>query len=152
MTSISAARRPISAQQLRAIMSETRDAACHCWRETEDKLPHSMATAWVIYVAGAIRPAGAPAEIDAILNRQGANGWWAMFPSTGDERNASTSATAWTALGAASPAEKDLIAPEQRWQVDRAVKSAAAWLIERALPDEARWTGISAGPDLRAQP
>src|SRR5262249_40788925 len=34
---------------------------------------------------------------------------------------------------------KGLIAPDQRWQVERAVKSAAAWLAERALPNEARW-------------
>ena len=131
---------PISAQQLRAIMSETRDASCQCWRETEDKLPHSMASAWVIYSLAQYDQRAAPAEIDAILNRQGANGWWAMFPSTDDERNASTSATAWTALALHHQLKKDLIAPEQRWQVDRAVKSAAAWLIERALPDEARWT------------
>jgi len=131
---------PISAQQLRAIMSETRDISCHCWRETEDKLPHSMASAWVIYSLAQYGQPAAPAEIDAILTRQGANGWWAMFPSTDDERNASTSATAWTALALHHQLKKDLIAPEQRWQVDRAVKSAAAWLIERALPDEARWT------------
>jgi hypothetical protein len=131
---------PISGQQLRAIMSETRDASCHCWRETEDKLPHSMAAAWVIYSLAQYDQRAAPAEIDAILNRQGANGWWAMFPSTDDERNASTSATAWTALALHHQLKKGLIAPEQRWQVDRAIKSAAAWLIERALPDEARWT------------
>jgi hypothetical protein len=130
---------PISGEQLRAIMSETRDGTCNCWRETEDKLPHSMASAWVVYSLAQYDQRAAPAEIDAILNRQGANGWWAMFPSTDDERNASTSATAWTALALHHQLKRDLIAPEQRWQVDRAVKSAAAWLIERALPDEARW-------------
>jgi hypothetical protein len=131
---------PISAQQLRAIMSETRDASCQCWRETEDKLPHSMASAWVVYSLAQYDQRAVPAEIDAILNRQGANGWWAMFPSTDDERNASTSATAWTALALHHQLRKGLIAPEQRWQVERAVKNAAAWLIQRALPDEARWT------------
>jgi hypothetical protein len=35
--------------------------------------------------------------------------------------------------------KKGFIAPERRWEVDRAVKSAAAWLIERTLPNEARW-------------
>ena len=130
---------PISGQQLRAIMSETRDIGCHCWRETEDKLPHSVASAWVIYVLAQYDQPALPAEIDAILNRQAANGWWAMFPSNSDERNASTSATAWTALALHHQLKKGLIAPEQRWQVDRAVKSAAAWLIERTLPNEARW-------------
>ena len=57
-----------------------------------------MATAWVIYSLAQYDQRAAPGEIDAILDRQGANGWWAMFPATGDERNASTSATAWTAL------------------------------------------------------
>lgn len=130
---------PISGPQLRAIMSETRDIGCQCWRETEDKLPHSVASAWVVYSLAQYDQPALPAEIDAILNRQAANGWWAMFPSTSDERNASTSATAWTALALHHQLKKGFIAPERRLEVDRAVKNAAAWLIERTLPNEARW-------------
>lgn len=130
---------PISGQQLRAIMSETRDVSCQCWRETEDKLPHSMASAWVIHSLAQYGQRASPAEIDAILNRQGRTGWWAMFPSTGDERNASTSATARTALALHYQLKKNLIALEQRARVEAAVKNAAAWLIGRATPDEARW-------------
>jgi len=133
-------RPPISGEQLRAIMSQTRDAGCQCWRETEDKLPHSMASAWVIYALAQYDQRALPAEIDAILDRQGRTGWWAMFPSTGDERNASTSATAWTTLALHHQLRKNLIAPEQRARVESAVKNATEWLIGRAQPDEARWT------------
>jgi len=129
----------ISGQQLRAIMSETRDAGCQCWRETEDKLPHSVASAWVIYSMAQYDQRALPAEIDAILDRQSRGGWWAMFPSNGDERNASTSATAWTALALHHQLKKNLIASEQRARVEAAVKNAAAWLIGRANPGEARW-------------
>jgi hypothetical protein len=134
-----AASPPISGQQLRAIMSETRDAGCQCWRETEDKLPHSMASAWVIYTLAQYDQRGLPAEIDAILDRQGRTGWWAMFPSNDDERNASTSATAWTTLALHHQLKKNLIAPEQRARAEAAVKKATTWLIGRANPDEARW-------------
>jgi AAA ATPase domain len=130
----------ISGQQLRAIMSENRDVSCQCWRETEDKLPHSMASAWVIYSLAQYDQRASPGEIDAILDRQARNGWWAMFPATGDERNASTSATAWTTLALHHQSKKNLISPEQRARVEAAIKNASAWLIGRALPDEARWT------------
>jgi hypothetical protein len=131
---------PVSGQQLRAFMSESRDVSCYCWRETEDRLPHSMATAWVMAALAHYDQAAAPAEIEAILNRQGQSGWWAMFPATSDERNASTSATAWTALGLHHLLKKNLIAPDQRARVEASVKNAYDWLIARAIPDEARWT------------
>jgi hypothetical protein len=131
---------PVSGQQLRAFMSESRDVSCHCWRETEDKLPHSMATAWVMAALAHYGQQATPAEIDAILDRQGRNGWWAMFPATSDERNASTSATAWTALGLHYLLQKNLIPPDQRARVEASVKNAHAWLIGRVIPDEARWT------------
>jgi AAA ATPase domain len=131
---------PISGTQLRAIMSETRDAGCQCWRETEDKLPHSMASAWVLYSLAQYGQPASRGEIDAVLERQGRSGWWAMFPATGDERNASTSATAWTALALHHQLQGNLIVPEQRARVEESVKRAAAWLIGRAAPDEARWT------------
>ena len=52
-----AARRPVivvtdtanGGQRLRAFMRSTRDSNCRCWRETEDKPAHSLATAWVLY-------------------------------------------------------------------------------------------------------
>ncbi len=131
---------PFDGQVLRAIMSETRDVSCHCWRETEDKLPHSMATAWAFSALAQYGQAAIPAEIEAVLNRQGPSGWWAMFPATAHERNASTSATAWTAYALHRLLQKNLIPPEQRGAVESAVKKASEWLIKRVQPDEARWT------------
>ena len=84
--------------RLREFMSTTRDPTCLCWRETEDKLPHTLASAWVLYALAVYDQPATRREIDAVLSRQGSGGWWAMFPATPDEANASTSATAWTVL------------------------------------------------------
>src|SRR6266700_3500485 len=127
-------------QRLRAFMSSMRDSICQCWRETEDKLPHSLATAWVLY---ALAHYGQPAtyeEIEDVLKRQGGTGWWAMFPSLPDEVNASTSATAWTVLALHHQLEKDLIAPEQRDAAKEAIERSTRWLTRRAVVGAARWT------------
>jgi hypothetical protein len=127
-------------QRLRAFMSSTRDSVCQCWRETEDKLPHSLATAWVLY---SLAHYGQPAtyeEIEDVLKRQGETGWWAMFPSLPDERNASTSATAWTVLALHHQFEKNLISAEQRDAVKQAIDRSMRWLTQRAVVGAARWT------------
>jgi len=51
------------------------------------------------------------------LERQGATGWWAMYPATPEEKNASTAATAWTTLALYHQLERKLVAPEQRDKV-----------------------------------
>jgi hypothetical protein len=127
-------------QRLRAFMSSTRDSICQCWRETEDKLPHSLATAWVLYSLAHYAQPATSEEIEDVLKRQGETGWWAMFPSLPDEANASTSATAWTALALHHQLEKELIAPEQRDAVKEAVERSTHWLTRRAVPGAARWT------------
>jgi hypothetical protein len=127
-------------QRLRAFMSSTRDTICQCWRETEDKLPHSLATAWVLYSLAHYGQPATHEEIEDVLKRQGETGWWAMFPSLPDEANASTSATAWTVLALHHQLEKDLIAPEQRDAVKEAVERSVRWLTRRAVVGAARWT------------
>jgi hypothetical protein len=127
-------------QRLRAYMSSTRDSICQCWREVEDKPPHSVVTAWVLY---ALAHYGQPAtyeEIEHVLKRQGETGWWAMFPSLPDEAYASTSATAWTVLALHHQLEKDLIAPGQRDAVKGAIDRSVRWLTRRAVVGAARWT------------
>jgi hypothetical protein len=127
-------------QQLRAFMSSTRDSICQCWRETEDKLPHSLATAWVLYALAHYGQPATSEEIEDVLKRQGETGWWAMYPSLPNEANASTSATAWTALALHHQLEKDLIAPEQRDTVKQAIEHSVRWLTRRAVVGAARWT------------
>ncbi len=131
--------------RLREFMSATRDPNCQCWRETEDKLPHTLATAWVIYALAHYGQPATKQEIEFVLSRQGQTGWWPMFPATADEANASTSATAWTALALHHQLENNLVAPEQRAAVATAIQKSVDWLAGRALPGKARWTEYPPG-------
>ena len=99
----------VQAEQLRQFMTANRDDQCKCWREDADKPPHSIVTAWVLLSLALYKQPAFPEEIDGVLRRQGPTGWWSMFPSTIDEKNASTSATALTALALHSQLERNLV-------------------------------------------
>jgi hypothetical protein len=140
---------PAKAGELRAFMTAQRDSQCSCWRETEDKLPHTVATAWVLYALALYDQPAEPAEIASLVARQGAEGWWSMFPATRDPGNASTAATAWAALALHTQLAHRLIEPPQLEAADAAVRKAVAWLRSRPLPGQARWTEYA--PDHTAE-
>jgi hypothetical protein len=129
-----------SGKKLRAFMTSASDQDCHCWRETKDKLPHSLVAAWVLYALARYGQPATAQEIDSILKRQDNDGWWAMFPATPDKRNASTSATAWTVLALHHQLERKLVLPAQQPKVAEAIQKAAGWLEGGALPGKARWS------------
>jgi hypothetical protein len=128
-------------KELREAVTATRDQGCWCWRESEAQLPHSFATAWVIYALAQYDQPATPEEIQSVLDRQGATGWWSMFfPARPEERNASTSATALTTLALHQQLARGLVVAEQQAQVSAAVRRGADWLTRRAIPGKARWT------------
>jgi hypothetical protein len=104
-----------------------------------------LVTAWVLYALADYDQPATPEEISLLLQRQGETGWWSMFPSTPDEVNASTAATAWTLLALHHQYERKLIGPEQRPAVSEAMRKTLAWLTGRALPGQARWTEYPPG-------
>ena len=65
---------PPIAAKLRTFMTERRDPECYCWRETDDKLPHTVATAWVLYALALYHQPAEPQEIAALLDRQAYGG------------------------------------------------------------------------------
>src|SRR5262249_53415920 len=107
---------------------------------TEDKLPHTMASAWVLYSLALYDQAAEPKELDWFLGRQSPQGWWSMFPSTPAAGNASTAATALSLLALHEQLVHKLVSPSQAAQVSAAVDRGAAWLAQRAIPGQARWT------------
>jgi hypothetical protein len=126
-------------RKLREFMTEHRDPSCHCWRETDDALPNTVTTAWVLYALARYDQPTTAGEIESVLKRQGPGGWWSMYPATPEEKNASTSATAWTALALHHQLERRLVAAEQRAQVTEAIRKAVGWLERGARPGTARW-------------
>lgn len=131
--------------RLREFMTDNRDSMCQCWRETEDKLPHTLATAWVLFSLARYDQAATPEEIKFVLDRQNDDGWWAMFPATPDERNASTTATAWTVLALHEQLGNKLVGSDQGTRVEEAIRKAVDWLIRRAVAGSARWTEYPPG-------
>jgi hypothetical protein len=123
---------------LRAFMTKN-EVNCACWRENLNQPPHSIVTGWVLSVLARYGQGATPAEVEEVLHRQGATGWWSMFPSTADEGNASTSATAMTALALYNQLMSNGIMSDQRESVRKSIDRATNWLKERVLPREARW-------------
>jgi len=103
----------------------------------------------VLYALALYDQPAEPQEIAALLDRQGAEGWWSMFPATPDPGNASTAATAWASLALHAQLSRNLIGPEQRERAGAAIRNAAAWLRSRAEPGRARWTEYA--PDHTAE-
>jgi hypothetical protein len=126
------------ASKLRQFMTRN-EVECTCWRETLEQQPNSIVTAWVLSVLARYGQAATRAEIEYVLQRQGAAGWWSMFPSTQDDGNASTSATAMTALALYDQLVSDGISRDQQKSVKESIDRATGWLKKRVLPREARW-------------
>jgi len=128
-----------SSARLREFMTAQRSADCQCWRETEDKLPHTLATAWVFYALALYDQPATAQEIVSVLDRQRGDGWWSMYPSTPDPKNASTSATTWTIVALHQQLRKNLVAPEHKARVAGAIRKGTDWLRSKVLPGRARW-------------
>jgi hypothetical protein len=126
--------------ELREAVTATRDPICYCWRETDDKLPHSMATAWVVFSLALYDQSATVQEIEGILDRQGATGWWSMFPSGPEEGNASTAATAFNILALHEQIDHKLVSAAQQPKVSAAIDRGIKWLTGRIIPGKARWT------------
>jgi hypothetical protein len=127
------------AGELRQFMTSNHNSNCSCWSETSGQPPHAIVTAWVLSALAHYEQAATISEINWVLERQGSTGWWSMFPSTSDKANASTSATAMTALALFNQLAGNLIVPEQRDAVKQSIDRAVEWLKKRSLPGEARW-------------
>jgi hypothetical protein len=130
----------LTGHELREAVNVTKDAACHCWKETDDQLPHSMATAWVLFALGVYREPIAQDELVALLDRQAPAGWWSMYPARLTDGNASTAATAFIALSLHQQLKENLISPELIAKATAAMSKASEWLALRAIPGKARWT------------
>ena len=137
--------------ELREFMTKVRDPGCRCWRETEDKLPHTLATAWVLHALAQYGQPATSEEIASVLDTQRLDGWWSMFPATADEKNASTSATAWTVLALHELLQQRLVPAELRDLAAGSVRKGADWLARRSVAGGARWPEYTPGSSAEAQ-
>jgi hypothetical protein len=129
----------ITGTKLREFMTSKRSDSCFCWQESEDKFPHTVATAWVLYALATYSLEASEREIDWVLTKQNDAGWWSMFPATNDQENASTTATAWSVLAMHEQLRRNLVLPESKARVASAIRKGLAWLRKTQVPGRARW-------------
>jgi hypothetical protein len=124
---------------LRLFMAKNADNNCSCWKETADKMPHTVATAWVLYSLARYQIRPEHGSVSWLLSAQRSRGWWAMFPTTDDRRNASTSATAWAVLALNELRARHLLSSSDETLAAEATRKGIAWLRETRIIGKARW-------------
>jgi hypothetical protein len=139
---------PLTPDKLRSFMDENRDRTCSCWKETADKMPHTVASSWVLYSLARyqIQPGHPP--VSWLLDAQKPEGWWTMFPETDDKKNASTSATAWAVLALDELNERGLLSPDEQTLAAQAILRGTAWLKKTRLKGKARWKEYPEGQEV----
>jgi hypothetical protein len=114
------------------------DDSCGCWRETPEKPPHIVATCWVLYSLAESKIPSPAAPLKFLLDMQAGTGWWSIYPSSADQQNASTCATAWAVI--VLSAHKELVSDKALCnKLDAAVSAGAVWLRETRIKGRARW-------------
>lgn len=128
--------------EVRRYFAQTRDPGCACWRETQGKVEHRFATAWVLYSLAMAGESATPEELQSLLAAQSPDGWWSIFPSAPDPVNASTATTAWSLLALRRHLAARAVPEGMKPQVCESVKRASAWLYARAPRNAATglWT------------
>jgi len=116
------------------------DSACACWHETplRQSPPHIAASGWALFALAEIGVPATEPELRFFLSEQQSGGWWSLFPSTGNDKYASTFATSWALIGLQNQLSKGLIDQSALAEVSKAIATGAAWLIARR-GSHARW-------------
>ena len=117
-------------------------ADCNCWSEVtkpQVQLPdHIPTSAWILYAMAEIGVPATDAEVSFLLNEQAPAGWWSFFP-VGDERFASTYATAWALLALEHQRSRDLLGEAVASKVSSALARGSDWLVARREHDAVLW-------------
>jgi hypothetical protein len=140
--------RLLTADELKLFMERNIDRACSCWRETADKMPHTVASSWIMYALARYGIPPVQNSFSWLLTTQKPDGWWAMFPATDDKRNASTSATAWAVRTLNEMNVRDLLSPTEKVRAIDAIQKAVYWLEKTRLPGQARWKEYPEGQEV----
>jgi hypothetical protein len=139
---------PLTPEKFKSVIDGRIDRSCWCWKEAPDKLPHAVATSWVLYSMARYGISPPKEAVSAVLDRQAPNGWWSMFPTTGDERNASTSATSYSILALNELSTRHLVSPNDEARITLTIDKAIAWLKQTRVAGSARWKEYPDGQEV----
>jgi hypothetical protein len=107
--------------------------------------PHLDVTSWVLLAFAQLHYSVDSKELEFVLGSQKQAGWWPIYPSSDDERNASCDATAMTIWALH---EQLAVGAPDRDKITLAVASGAQWLYSQRSPKTARWRDYPAGRPL----
>jgi len=120
---------------------------CACWRVLPDgRYPnHVGVTSWVLRALAAYRVPAQAAELGFLLETQDGDGRWPLYAGAGEERFASSYATAAAiiALHEQSILQPD---PKLKERLAAAVQRGAQWLKKHSASEGARWADYPAWP------
>jgi hypothetical protein len=130
----------VDPQTAQIYLRSVADSACACWQEgpLKQSPPNIAASGWVLFSLAEIGIPASEAELRFLLKEQQSGGWWSIFPSSGDDKYASTLATSWALLGMQNQLARRLIVGPVSTEVQSAVATGAAWLIAHR-EKRARW-------------
>jgi hypothetical protein len=138
LTAASSGMTKIRAEVVRTYFRNT-EIACDCWQETPGNSPPNVAVSgWVLLALAELNFAATEAQVRFFLKEQTRDGWWSVFPTTGDEANASTFGTAWALIGLQTQLRKKLIPQIMEEEVSNAIGKGSSWLI-RHQGSGSRW-------------
>jgi hypothetical protein len=126
---------------------EQRASTCHCWRQHPDSpADHIGATAWVLLAFSRMKHPPSEGEIKFIVSNQHSAGWWPQYPSTDQEENASTYATALSVWALHELSTRNLVPSNQKVGVESAILAGREWLISHHVQDRpGTWKDYQAG-------
>jgi hypothetical protein len=117
-------------------------ANCACWQEEPTTPPHTAISAWILLALASMGRAAPSEDVAFLILSQKSDGWWAIYPATDDDRNASTYATAMSVL-----ALHEQLKLRHDPGIEQAVKKGASWLMRHRDPGTARWKDYPQRPD-----
>lgn len=129
----------IKSKDLEKFWLESLDTKCKCWRETRFKEPHLPASSWVLYAFAALDLPHINGPEQYLLGNQKLRGWWPVHPSSFQEKNASTYATAWALLAIYAHWQRGHYAGDAEVKVHEAIMKGVAWLQKTKIKNRARW-------------
>jgi len=112
---------------------ESQAGHCGCWHQFTNDPPHAAVTGWVLLAFSRLGVPPAAQDVEFVLESQHKPGWWGMFPGTDDPGNASTYATALSIWSLEGLLRGNLISPDRKEAVTRAVAKGRAWLLDNAV-------------------
>lgn len=134
---------------LKALIHDSRNPACNCWKEVPQRPPGIFVAGWILSALAKYNIPTENREHRFLLTEQSPEGWWSMYPVNQRQEFASTYATSWALIALHSQLEQHLISAQDAEPVANAIRRGSTWLFTNHDP-RARWKDYPLASDGKA--